>query len=205
MSIESVKLSNHFILCHPLLFLPSIFPSIRVFAMNRLFTSGGKSIGASAPASVLPINIEGWFPLGLTGSISLLSKDSQKSSTTHFESIDFLALRLLYGPCQMPLSSFFECQVLSQLFHSLLSPYQEALEFLFAFYHKSGFICISEVIDISLANLNSSLCFIQSGILHGAPTLHMLNKQGDNIQPWCTPFPVWNQSVLLCLVLTVAS
>ena len=87
--IESVKLSNHFILCHPLLFLPSIFPSIRVFSMNWLFTSGGKSIGASAPASILPINIEGWFPLGLTGSISLLSKDSQKSSTTHFESIDF--------------------------------------------------------------------------------------------------------------------
>ena len=35
--------------------------------------------------------------------------------------------------------------------------------------------------------------------------MHMLNKQGDNIQPWCTPFPIWNQSVVLCLVLTVAS
>ena len=32
-----------------------------------------------------------------------------------------------------------------------------------------------------------------------------LNKQGDNIQPWCTPFPIWNQSIVLCLVLTVAS
>ena len=36
-------------------------------------------------------------------------------------------------------------------------------------------------------------------------TLHMLNKQGDNIQPWCTPFPLWNQSVVPCPVLTVAS
>jgi len=44
------------------------------FPMNRLFTSGGQSIGASASASVLPINIQCWFPLGLTGLISLLSK-----------------------------------------------------------------------------------------------------------------------------------
>ena len=42
--------------------------------MSRLFTSGGQSIGASASASVLPVNIQGWFPLGLTGWISLLSK-----------------------------------------------------------------------------------------------------------------------------------
>ena len=34
---------------------------------------------------------------------------------------------------------------------------------------------------------------------------HKLNKQGDNIQPWCTPFPIWKQSVVPCLVLTVAS
>ena len=67
-SIESVMPSNHLILCHPLLFLPSIFPSIRVFfPMSQHFASGGQSIGASASASVLPMNIQGWFPLGLTG------------------------------------------------------------------------------------------------------------------------------------------
>ena len=74
MSIESVMPSNHLILCHHLLLPPSVFPSIRVFfPMSRLFTSGGQSIGASASASVLPMNTQGWFLLGLTGLISLLS------------------------------------------------------------------------------------------------------------------------------------
>ena len=55
-SIESVIPSNHFILCHPLLLGPSIFPSIRVFSSDSalLFTSGDQSIGASASASVPP-------------------------------------------------------------------------------------------------------------------------------------------------------
>ena len=74
MSIESVMPYNHLILCHPLLLLPSILPSIRVFSMSQLFASGGQSTGASASASVLPINIQGWFPLGLTGLFSLQSK-----------------------------------------------------------------------------------------------------------------------------------
>jgi len=59
MSIESVMPSNHLILCHPLLLLPSIFPSIRVFSNELAFSSGGQSIGASASASVLPMNIQG--------------------------------------------------------------------------------------------------------------------------------------------------
>ena len=75
-SIELVMSSNHLILCHPLLLLPSIFPSIRVFTMSQFFPSGGQSIGASASASasVLPMNIQDWFPLGWTGWISLQSK-----------------------------------------------------------------------------------------------------------------------------------
>ena len=60
-STESVILSNRLILCHPLFLLPSIFPSIGVFS-NAL---GGQSTGASE--SVLGMNIQGWFPLGLTG------------------------------------------------------------------------------------------------------------------------------------------
>ena len=83
MSIESVMPSKQLILCRPLL-LPSIFPSIRSFPVSRLFTSGGQSIGASASATVLPMNIQGWFPLGLTGLISLLSKGLSRvfSNTT---------------------------------------------------------------------------------------------------------------------------
>ena len=79
---ESMMPSNHLILCLPLLLLPSIFPSIRVFLTSQLFTLGGQSIGASASASVFPMNIH--FPLGLTGLISLQSRALSRvlSSTT---------------------------------------------------------------------------------------------------------------------------
>ena len=100
MSTESVMLSNHLILCHPFLLLPSIFPASGSFPMGWLFASGGQSIGASASASVLPLDIQGWiFPLGLTGLISLQSKGlSRVFSTLQFKSISFSALSLLYGP-----------------------------------------------------------------------------------------------------------
>ena len=96
MSIDWVMPSNHLVLCHPLLLLPLIFPSIGVFS-NVIFSSGGQSIGASTSASVLPMNIHGWFPLGLTGLISLQSKGLSRvfSKTTVQNS---LILRLLYGP-----------------------------------------------------------------------------------------------------------
>ena len=69
MSIESEMPSNHLLLCHP--FCPQSSAS-GSFPMSCFFTSGGQSIGASA--SVFPMNIQGWLPLGLTGLISLLSK-----------------------------------------------------------------------------------------------------------------------------------
>ena len=73
-SIESVMPSNHLILCCPLLLLPSVFPSIRVFPKSQFFTSGGQSIGASASTSVLPMNTQNQLPLGWTGWISLQFK-----------------------------------------------------------------------------------------------------------------------------------
>ena len=84
MSIESVMLSNHLILCCPLLLLPSVFPSSKVFYNESPLHPGGQCIGASASASVLPVNIQGWFPFGLTALISLLSKGLSRvfSSTT---------------------------------------------------------------------------------------------------------------------------
>ena len=67
--------------CHPTISssvnpfscLPS-FPASESFLMSRFFASGSQITGVSASASVLPVNIQGWFPLGLTGLISLLSK-----------------------------------------------------------------------------------------------------------------------------------
>ena len=64
---------------------PQSFPASGSFPMSCLFTSGGQSTGASALPSVLPMNSQGWFPLGLTGFISLLSKGLSRvfSSTSH--------------------------------------------------------------------------------------------------------------------------
>ena len=59
MPIESVMLSNHLILCHPFPFGPQSFRASRSFPVGWLFASGGQSIGASASASVLPVNIQG--------------------------------------------------------------------------------------------------------------------------------------------------
>ena len=83
MFIESLMPSNHLILCCPLLLLPSIFPTSGSFPMSWLLTSGGQSIRTSAP--VLPVNIRGWPPLGLTGLISLLSKRQREAwrATVH--------------------------------------------------------------------------------------------------------------------------
>ena len=96
MFIESVMLSTHLILCHPLLLLPSIFPSIRVFSSESAL-----SIGASASTSVLPKNIQSWLPLGLTGLISLLSKElSSMTIWRHqFFSIPAFFMVQLSHPC----------------------------------------------------------------------------------------------------------
>ena len=68
MSIKSVMPSNHLILCHPFSRLQS-FPASESFPMSQLFASDGQNTGVSASASVLPVNIQDWFPLGLTGCI----------------------------------------------------------------------------------------------------------------------------------------
>jgi len=74
MSIESVMPSNHLILCHPFCSCLQSFPASGSFQMSQLFISGGQSNGVSASESVLPMNIQDWFPLGWTGWISLQSK-----------------------------------------------------------------------------------------------------------------------------------
>ena len=74
------------------------FPPSGSFPMSQFFTSGGQIIGVSASTSVLPMNTQDWYPLGLTGLISL----QESSPTPQFKSISSLALSLLYGP---PLTS----------------------------------------------------------------------------------------------------
>ena len=87
MYIESVMPSSHLIICHPLLLLPSISASIRVFPTSQLISWGSHSIGVSASASFLPKNTQDWSPSEWTGWIlqfkglsSLLQHHSSKAS-----------------------------------------------------------------------------------------------------------------------------
>ena len=110
MSIELVMPSNHLVLCHPLLLPPSIFPSITVFSNKSVlskFASSGQSIGVSSSASVLPMNIQDWFPLGLTGLISLQSK-GLSSSTPQFRNINSSAFSFLYSPTLTSILNYWE-------------------------------------------------------------------------------------------------
>ena len=95
MSIESVIPSNHLILRHPLLFLLSIFISIRVFSNESALYIRWPKYWVSASASVLPMNIQGWSPLGWTGWISLQSKGlSRVFSNTTAQKRQFLGAQL---------------------------------------------------------------------------------------------------------------
>jgi len=108
--------SNHLILCHPLLLLPSIFPASGSFPVSWLFASSGQSIGALASASVLPT--KGSFPLGLTSLISLLSKGLSRvfSSTTvrRTATVNSLVLSL----CQKWFLKYEEDQMIFLLSHA---------------------------------------------------------------------------------------
>ena len=104
MLVELVILSNHLILCHPLLLLLSIFPASGSLPINQFFASGGQSTGASASASVLPMNIQHklvQFPCS--------PWDSQESSPTpHFKSINSSALSFLYSPTLTPIHDYWK-------------------------------------------------------------------------------------------------
>ena len=78
--------SNHLILCHPLLLLPSVFPSNTVCSNESVLHISGQSIGVSASISFLPMNTQDWPPLGWTGWISLQSKGTLKSLLQHHSS-----------------------------------------------------------------------------------------------------------------------
>ena len=84
MSIELVMLSNHLFLCHPLLLLPLVLPRFRVFSSESALLIRWPKYWNISFRSVLPMNIQGWFPLGLPGLISLQSKGLSRvfSSTT---------------------------------------------------------------------------------------------------------------------------
>ena len=79
-------------------FCPQSFPASGSFPVSQLFASGSQIIGASASVSVLPVNIQGWFPLGLTGLISLQSKGlSRVFSKTTVQKHQFFSAEPLWS------------------------------------------------------------------------------------------------------------
>ena len=82
MSIELVVPSSHLVLCHPFSSCPQSSPPSGSFPVSWLFASGGQSTRASASATVLPVNIQDWLPLGLTGLIFLQSKGLSRVFTS---------------------------------------------------------------------------------------------------------------------------
>ena len=124
--------------CHPAIsssdalfsFCPQSFPASGTLPMSQLFTSDDQNAGVSTSASFLPMNIQDWFPLGLTGLISLLSKGlSGVFSSTTVQGINSLALCLLYGPALTSIHDHWEnysfdytqfcCKVMSLLCNML--------------------------------------------------------------------------------------
>ena len=102
-SIELVMLSNHLIPCCALLLCFQSFLASQSFPVNWLFASGDQSVGVSVLATVLPRNIQGWFPLGSTGLISLLSKGLSRafSSPTIQKHLFFITQPSLWSNSQI--------------------------------------------------------------------------------------------------------
>ena len=99
----------HLLSSSSLLLLPSIFPSIRVFSNESVLHIRWPSIGVSASASILPMNIQDWFSLGWTGWISFCPRHSQESSATpQFKSINSFTLRFLYSPTLTSLHNYWK-------------------------------------------------------------------------------------------------
>ena len=104
-SIQSMMLSNRLILCGPFLLCLQSFPASGYSPMSWLFTSGGQSIGASSSASVLPMNIQDWFPLELTGLISLQLKKPSRVFSLLWKHHFFGAQPSLWSNCHIRMTT----------------------------------------------------------------------------------------------------
>ena len=185
--------SNHLIGCHPLLLLPPIFPSVRVFSSDPVlhirwpkYWSFSFSISPSSEYSgLISFRIDSFDLLAVQGTL--------KSSLLH--SVFWM---LSFKPA-FSLSSF---TFIKRLFISSS-----------LFCHKGGVICISEVIEISPSNLDSSLYFIHPAF-HMMYSAYKLNKQGDNLhtaltyslpnlKPACCSMPGSNCCFLTCIQISL--
>ena len=261
-------------------------PASGSFPVSWLFPSDGQSIGALASASVLPVNIQGWFPLGLTGLCFLLSKGlsrvfSRTSVWKHkifgtqpslWSNSQIYTWQVekpylwLYGPLspndvfffnmlfrfviaffprnkcllilwlQSPFTVILVAPKIKSVTVAISSPsaclevmglddvilvflmlsFKSAFSFCSFTFIKRHFSSFSlSTIRLVLSAYLELLIFLLAFLISSCDSsslasfmkysAYKLNKQGDNIQPWCTPFPILDPSVVSYLVLTVAS
>ena len=265
------------------------FPASGSFPVSQFFSLGGRSIGVSASASVLPMNTQHWSPLGWTGLISLLSKGlSRVFFNTTILKHHFFSAQLslwpnshihiwllekpyhwLYGPTialikkqmsllfnmwsrlvivflarskcliswlQSPSAVILKRKKMKSVTVSTFSPSichevmgpdamilvfwmlsfkpgfsLSSFTFIKRLFISSSFSAIRVVLSVHLRLLILLPAILTLACTLCSPAFHMmyseykLNRQGDSIQPWRTPFPILNQSVVPCPVLTVAS
>ena len=150
MSIESMMSSNHLILCCPLLLLPLTFSSIRSSPISPFFASGGPSIRASE--SLLPMNIQGWFPLGLTSLISLRVQGTLKSL------LQYHSLKASFLWC----TAFF----MAQIRHLYMTTGEMITLTIHAFVGKVMSLLFNMLFRFVIAFLPRSKCLLISWLLH---------------------------------------
>ena len=176
MPIEAVMPSNHLILCCLSSSCPQPFPTSGYFPMSQLFASDDQNIGASASAPVLPMNIQGWFSLGLTVSISLLSKGLSRV----FSSLDYWVLLIWYFVLW--------CMSLCN-FNWILSFCESN--------HNSSVKTLFSLKSAKWKNLrmawNSSVCLLTSAKTQIMQPL---------ISPSSALYPTWYSHILLCIILS---
>ena len=180
---------------------PQSFLASEFFPVSWLFASDGQIIGASVSVSVLPVNIQSWFPLGLTGWISLLSEELPRvfSSTTVWKHQFFGA------QCSLWSSSHICTWLLKN--HAPFSA-KRCLLFITLSRFFIGIISITEVGDISPGNLDSSLWFIQSSISHDVQCIEVkylewqytaLSYSFSNLESVCCSMSASNCCFLTCI------
>ena len=181
----------------------NLFPASESFLMSQLFSSSSQRTGASATASVLPMYIQDWFHLGLTGLIIEVQVTLKKIKSVTVSIFSPSICHEVMEPDAMILVFW----LLSFKPAFSLSSFT-FIKRLFSSSSLSAIRVVSSVylrLLIFLPVILIPACASSSLTFHMIYSAYKLNKQGDNIQSWHTPFPIWNQSVVPCPVLTVAS
>ena len=148
LKLKSVMPSNHLTLCRPLLLLPSIFPSIRVFSNESALCIRWPKYRSFSFSISPSMNIQDWFPLGWTGWISLQSKELSKSLHQHHSS----KASILRG------SAFFTVQ----LSHPYMTPGKTIVLTIQTFVRKVMSLLFNMLSEFVIAFLPRSYCLLTS-------------------------------------------